>query len=364
MDSLLLSPVVLALRLAQSSPGRAVRDTIEIAVLSGLTLLAACTACGSTLDAAWKEFTGRDSFQHWQMLGVNGWLVLGYVATVVSGIGLVWLGVNRRWPLVVLVVTGGLLSLAIYGGSFVSPKYLYYASPLLLLPGLVLLASLLNSTRRLPRIAAWGILACYFGEALCGLQTGSPFRCFDPAPPRVAFGTIRVGQKSIALGPGEGEIIPTMDGPRFRGGQFWAPFLWRREKTAMRQEMARLNSILGANPPGLILTSTYLSFVAADGWLRSHGYQLGPRQPLPGNPSSFTIECQRAGQRLTLTNINHTPDDARAFATWTLPGRQILFINDRGGAEFRHLAAEAAGGWQLLSPRENQLLTLYIRSAP
>lgn len=358
MDSLLLSPVVLALRLARQPDGRAARETSEVAVASGLALLAACTACGLSLADSWREFMGRDNYSDWGMLRVNGWLTLGYAATAASVIGAGWLCFQRRWQVLCLVALGCALTLAIYGGSFASPKYFYYTAPFMLLPGLSLVAGLLDSARILRRVLAGGLITLHLSEALLGIQTASEFRRFDPAPPWPAFGPVPLAGRSITIGPSEGEIIPTVDGPRLRGGQFWAPQLWAREKTAMQRETARLAGWLADAPPDVLLTSTYLAFAVTDGWLRAHGYKIGAREPFPGNPSSFTADCEGPAHHLTLAHINHTANDAREFAAWTKPGRRILFVNDRGALDFRRLAA-SPGDWRLLSARCNGLLALY-----
>lgn len=358
LDSLLLSPVVLVLRLGHVPSGRALRETAEIALVSCAALLAACAACGLSLEMSWREFMGRDNFSQWQPLRVNGWFALGFVASATSMIGTVWLCLTRRWNQLGLAVTASGLPLVVYGGSFVSPKYFYYGAPLMLLPALSLLAGLLGAAGRPRRWLAFGLLAAFAGEALFGVQTASQFRRFDPSPPRIALGPVAVAGKSLTLGLGEGEIMQTADGPRLRGGQFWAPLVWHREKVAMREETARLAGILRDDPPALVLTSTYLSFGVVDGWLRQHGYQVGPRQPFQANRSSFTTNCQGTRHRLTLVLVNKTPHDTEEFNTWTISAQRIVFVNDRGGLEFRHLAS-TTGGWLPLSPSGNRLLTLY-----
>lgn len=357
LDSLLLSPLVLVLRLMANPVINPVRETAETAVASLLTLAPAFLLAGLPFEASLREFMGRDNFSNWHTLGVIGWLALGHVATIMSAGGILWLCLRRRWGLAALAAAATGLSLAVYGGSFVSPKYLYYAAPFLMLPALTLLAALLG-VPGWRRVLGGGLLALCFAEIFLGLQTASPFRRSDPAAPILAVGPVTIAGKSVTIGLGEGELIPTMDGPRLRGGQFWAPESWRRAKTAMREEIARLDGILGGTPPEFVLTSTYLAFAITDGRLRRQGYEMGARQPFPGNPSSFAVDCRAPGRRLTLILINHTRNDTREFSAWTHPGRRTLFVNDRGGGEFVRLVANP-GDWRRLSPSGNGLITLY-----
>ena len=367
MDSLLLAPVVLPLRLACGSPRRALLETAEIALVTLLTLLVVCAAVHTPLTAAWREFSQRKNFNVMQMLWVNGWLALGVVATVAGLFGLGHLIRHQRWWLLGVVAAGSAPCLLVYGGNFTTPKYLYYAAPFLILPGLAWLQALLSDDTGRPRQnsrLAFSVVALFAIEAVFGVQTSSAaFRRFDPAPPFLVLHSSVIRNKRIQLGLGEGEIIPTDDGPRLRGGQFWAPQMWRREKTAMHEEMIRLDALLTDQPPELLLTSTYLAYQVAGGWLRDHAFQLGSPRTIEDNPTSFVVDCHGSKHSLQLVQVNHTEADAREFASSIQPGQQALFLNDLGGIGFRHLAAELRG-WRLLSPSENQLLTTYAYPSP
>ncbi|HRI80832.1 MAG TPA: hypothetical protein PLF88_00195 [Opitutaceae bacterium] len=364
VDSLLVAPVVLALRWLAVLPMQAIKETSITAATAMLTVLAAYVISETSLAATWATFLSRDNFTDWQPLWINGWLVLGYSASATTLFGLAWLGIRRQWVAPALMVAAGLIPLAIYGASFVSPKYLHSAAPFLLLPALFLIRELIAATgpwMRCRRGLAWMFIGLHATEAIVGVQTSSAdFRRYDPAAPLVSLGTIPLLGKGLSLGLGEGEILPTVDGPRMRGAQAWAPVMWRREKSAIAEEIIRLEQMLHADDIDIIITSTYLGLRLIESWLRDHNYIAGPEHLFPDNKTSFTTVWRGPTRSITVVQLNHTDADAREFAVaGKLPGRQ-LFVNDRGGIGFRHLA-DNTETWQLLSPTDNRLLTLYLR---
>ncbi|MEJ1971705.1 MAG: hypothetical protein WDM96_04185 [Lacunisphaera sp.] len=365
LDSLLISPVVLALRWSHGTPGQAVKETVHAATASVLALVAAFFIVGASFPEAWAAFTARGNFSDWSVLRINGWLVLGYTASAISLFSLVWLFFRRQWATLALVIAAGAGPFLIYGGSFASPKYFHAATPFFLLPVLVLLREFLAPAGPAPQVRR-GLAGLFIGlhvtEALVGVQTSSAeFRRFDPAPPLAPLATIPFGSKLAHLGLGEGEILQTADGPRMRGGQAWAPAMWRREKAAMREEITRLDNLLQTGDIAVVVTSTYLGLRLTETWLRGHGFTAEAPVYFPGNLGSHRTQWHGPGRALTVVQVNHTSADAAVIhGEQGAPGR-LLFVNDRGGAAFRHLAA-ATPGWQLLSPSDNRLLTLYLRA--
>jgi MFS family permease len=360
LDSLTLSPVVLLLRLQVAPPRRAFLETARVAAASLVGLALACAAIGLSPQEILGQATTRGGLvTDWNLLNLYGWSTLGYVATAAALAGLAWMAITRRWLFLALALTGVLLPLAPYARNFTSQKYLYYAVPFLLLP-LISWLQALWAGRAAGRRATVLILAAIAAESLVGLQTSAPeFRRYDPASPGVLSLAIPAGGRTIRAGFAEGELLPSTDGPRLRGGQLWAPGFWHREKTAMQQAMARFDERMSARPPAQLLTSTYLAFRLADGWLRGHGFRPEPAWHFAGNPASYTIEYRRDAQSVVLAQINHTPTDAIEFNTLVRLGPSpTLFLNDRGAIGFSHLTA-GTPPWQLLSDRANGLIALY-----
>jgi hypothetical protein len=362
MDSLLLSPVVLALRLSQFAPRRAIIDTAEVALSSVLAVVATLSATGLSVLDVWESFSQRESFTSWQMFSVKGWLVLGFGASITTLSGLLWLVHGRRWSLLGLVVMGSFLSIAVYGGSFTTPKYLYYAAPFLLLSALAWIGNWwtapTSSSVWRRGVAAALVTMCIF-EAFVGVQSSDDnFRRFDPESFSFAL-QHKIGRKDIRVGWGEGEILSTDDGPRMRGAHFWAPTFWRREKRFAVVEQRRIVQALSSGAYEVVITSTYLSMRLAEGWLRDHRYSQGTPLTFPGNASSnLTPWRQPQGKTLTLILVNHTDREMREFAASTTLGRHLLFINDRGGIDSRRFTNHA-GIWKRLSARENGIVALY-----
>ncbi|MBC7365666.1 MAG: hypothetical protein H7343_02450 [Undibacterium sp.] len=367
LDSLLLSPALLALRLgiAHDPLTRALRTTAVTALIAAATLLTAFTLSEVSLQTAWSAFSNRGSVVTWNPLWVKGWLVLGFVATVTAWLGLGWLVVRRNWSLLALILAGSLPSLAVYGGSFTTPKYLYYAVPFLALPIFDLVREAWTQTgawRTIGRSAALLAVALHLLEGTFGVQTSSEeFRRFIPAPSPANLLSVQSGPKKIRVGIGEGEVIPTDDGPRLRGGQLWAPAMWRREKRAMAETLASLDSVLRTSLPDLIVTSNYLSFRVLDGWLRDHGFTATSTTRFPGDPVSHRTIWRRDHLALTTVLLNQSPLENTEFASVSQLGHRALLISDRGPLGTAHLLGNQVNRWTLLSEHRHALFALYLR---
>jgi hypothetical protein len=138
----------------------------------------------------------------------------------------------------------------------------------------------------------------------------------------------------------------------------WEPLVWRREKRAVLEEMARLDGVMKTDQIDVVITSTYLSLRVLENWLRDYGFTAQSRRLFSANGGSYVQEWDRPGRHLTVARINHTDNEAAEFATaCRLPGR-ILVVTDRGRNAFLHLS-EGTNEWESLSPSENRLIALY-----
>ncbi|MEO6873555.1 MAG: hypothetical protein ABI222_01910 [Opitutaceae bacterium] len=365
LDAGLIAPATLGFQLLLvSSPWTALRRTALVASFGALTLLVLLALSGTSLVAASHTLSQRGLAGEGFLLVRNMPLMLSYSYLGIGISGFLLLVIQKFWRLAALICLGVLPSLLIYGPNLTTTKYLYYAAPFLLLPGIWLLAQCVKADgrwRRTARVLFVLMISAVVIETCGGLQSSSPpFRRFDPAPLRVVFARTTLGDKKIVFGLGEGEIMPTDDGFRLRGGLLYAPEVWRREKSLIIENLSRLDREL-AKPGSLrVITSTYLSRIATESWLLRHGYRPQARQGFPGNDTSWTAAWTTADRQVTLVEINHTPTDQAEFLAVAESRGPVLFLNDLGRQGFRHLAGNT-GRWQRLSVGDNDLLTIYRR---
>jgi hypothetical protein len=363
LDALLITPAVLGLKLYTGLDGRrALRQTAAISTITLVILLGLLTLAHTSLSAAWINLRARGISGEWQPLIIKGPLVLSYVLFLTSFAGVALLVCRRQWHLLSVVVLGVVPSIFIYGRHFTTTKYLYYAAPFLLLPGLWLLRESLTlptNRRWIGRLAFGTLIFAGLIESCIGLQTSSAaYRRFDPAALSVTFASGKRGEKTWAWGLGEGEIIPTDDAFRMRGALAFAPEVWHRQKVQILGEVHRLDVELSRPGTTYAVTSTYLSMVLVHAWLWRHGFMPGESQTFLRNETSHTTAWTAPGRTMTVVFINQTTTEAQEFSEATKHEGGMLFINDRGDLAFRHLASDPVV-WRQLSPVRNGLLTLY-----
>jgi hypothetical protein len=365
-DALLISPAVLPMRAWAGSWTRAWRETTLVAGVALTASAVLLLLSGVPLSAPWATYAAGDPQSTPGQVIVWCGRAFGHVATFMAVAGLIGLCGRRQWTLLAIVVGGAFLPVAIYA-SFTSPKYFHSAIPFFALAAIWLGRELWMRYREGAALAgaaaAFGLLL-HLGEGAIGLQTSSPaLRRYEPAPLHPGAALFRRKGREVLAGLGEGEILPTADGPRLQTGWFWAPTMWRREKSGMREETARLDRLLGLDPPATLVASNYLSYRLIDGWLRAHGFRQVSSHILPAGPPSFDSQWVGARGRLEFTVISDSPREREAFATATEVTGRVLFLNDRGFHAFEHLAGDRAraGAWTLLSPTANGLVAWYSR---
>lgn len=202
MDSLLLSPVILVLRWQQSTPQQALLATTMAAAVSVMVLMVALGAVRLPLLAAWTDSFRRSNVASWQMLRTNGWLMLGFVPTLLCAAGTLRLLFRRAAGAIDAHPRRHTASLAVYGASFTTPKYLYYATPFLLLPALSGLSDIVQAPVYAVRRLGAVLILLVAVESALGVQTSSvEFRRFDP-PPSPPHVVAHASRATMASSPG------------------------------------------------------------------------------------------------------------------------------------------------------------------
>jgi hypothetical protein len=336
---------------------RAFVCTAFAAVVALLLLVALLAVSGLTPCDSWMVYQTRTAGTDWSPLLTRGWLALSSTMGLGSAAGLILWLVRRQWALLVVTILGSLPSIAVYGRSLTTPKYLYYAIPFLALPALWTIAAIASARHGVIRCVKFAWLAVLALEVFTGLRTSNErFRRFDPGEFWLQVVSRPWRGKTLQWGLGDGEVIPTDDGPRLRGGLWYAPAMWHREKSAAQAELILLDKQLNDPRTKRVIVSTYLSQQVVEGWLQRHAFVL----------LSHTVadaDCRRSWWRrgsrdLTVVLVNQSPNERTLFADASRDPQGLLFVNDRGKIGRIALGASLAD-WQLLSRRENGCLACY-----
>lgn len=363
LDVLLISPVFAPLLILQaknflSGLGR----TAAIAAGTVALLLSFLWLSGVSPVESWETYSARDGEGSIMLLGRLWWITSSPIWSVVVLAGIAGLVIKRRWWMLCILFCAITPSIWIYGRSFTTTKYLYYAMPFVLLPGFWLLSESIRSSRKIYNITAIIVVSGMVAEACIGVRTSSKMlRRFEPSDWRLYCNLYtQFSERPIQIGWGEGEVLPTADGFRLRGACFHMPYVWNREKRRLERTIRLIPAIMLDSRDKTIVTSTYMSAQVATGILISSNSVCHSRMLVPDNPSSSIGDWIVDGHPCRMININHTERDRLEFSRYTSDPGLTLFINDRGASAASHLgvldskwACEVGGG--------NDLLTLYRR---
>ncbi|HEU5079370.1 MAG TPA: glycosyltransferase family 87 protein [Opitutaceae bacterium] len=364
LDALLIAPAcfpLLADRLGDWK--HAALTTAIVAFVTAVTLVSFYAATHVSLVEAWQLYGTRGVSHSWTMLPEMCWLALSTLLLVAIVCGVRSLIRTTDLSRLAVIAFGVVPTLAIYGPNFTTTKYLYYAIPFAMIPAALWLHELATSPekkfRRIYQLWIVGAIA----EAFLGFRTTAYlYRRFEYSKTGFELAAANLGTFKLALTVGSGEVIGTADGFRVRTGTWFAPEVYRREKSDLKTETARLHSLALFGETEVMLTSTYLSNVILDGELMSRGVHPELQNPyFPGDHASRTMRWFKSPHALTTLLINHDANDRAHFAVATARSKPLYFLSDRGWQEARHLDVRAPS-WTCLSPREDGLIELYRRN--
>lgn len=372
IDSLMLPPAALVLFWRHARFSVACLRTALVAAISLVALTLLLLSVGLSWPRVlhhFTELTNTVGVLGYGYTAANLYLETSLVLTACAVGGLALAAWRREWLIPALFASVALPGLYVHGNYLASPKYLYFLAPVLALCAAMLLRAvlphLLRKTSLLRRLAAALLVLALAAEYLTSLRTSTAeFRRFTPAPTCATLASFHLGAKPATWVVGPGEILPDADAFRVRTGYGFAPWVWHREKQSALAELARLRTTI-AHTRGryAILTTTYLSNQCALGELRAQGYVRTEVVLYPGNPDHHADLWQRGPTRCWLVWVNHSPDDAEAFASYAHRFANLpeYFFNDLGALAAHRLFGPAARDWKLLSPREDGLLAWYER---
>lgn len=367
IDCLLPAPAIpVLLYLASKDLRRSSRFTALIAIGS-LILVGTLYRCsGITWTNLSSTYAGRG--------GIEGWwatirflpLLLSPLVCLISLGGTVLLVTRRQWRLLILVVAGCVATLPIYGTSLSTTKYFYHLVPFMLIPAFFAGRQILDWMARLS--AAWRKrLAVVFSLAAIAdqtvaLQTSSPeFRRYAAEPILTDLVSLRGHSRLAHLVIGAGEIIPTADGFRLRGGAWFAPWVWHREKKAMLAQLSHLDTICRNSPHVTIYYSGWLPYQMAVRTLRLGGYSFQDRPT--SNSMSFTGNWTQAERQVRIQYLPYrtSPFFDPSYHPENLTGQQTYFIGDLSGIQPITELSDAGEWTPLASEYLWNFITIYRR---
>jgi len=359
LDALLVTPVLLPALLAGQVPWRrAFLRTAVVAVVVLFLLLTLLRASGLGVTDSWKLYLTRPG-SDWSLLLTRGWLALSLSWGLGGVAGLVLWLLRGQWLLLAVTVFGSLPSIAGYGGSLTTPKYLFYALPFLALPAVWSAAAASRSNGLLGRWLGRAWLLVLVGELFTGVRTSSAeYRRYEPGAFLVRLLACPWHNKTMEWGFGEGEVVPTDDGPRLRGGLWYSPAMWLREKDNSRAALVELDRQMNDRRIRRVVTSTYLSWQVVDGWLLRHAFGRVGRTSLVANPGSHTSIWRYDNRDIEVILVNHGRGERPQFEDVSREPQGLLFVNDRGKIGRVALGA-CLEDWRLLTVGENGCLSVY-----
>ena len=358
-DCLLVAPACLGLAFWQLRAWRpAILRTTAIATVATAGVAGLYWASGTSLLNAFGVYdtemgAGLGGRQLWVDLPVQ----MLSPALVLAAAGGAALMLRRRESALGLVVLSGCLAtLVVYGGVITTPKYLYYVVPFALVPGLFL-------ARLLQRRPAWpgrlAVAAVLLGDGLLGLRTLEPAqRFFTTAPTWATLGP--AGTRRLALVVGPGELVFNVDAFRVRTGQLFAPLCWHREKERMRADLTTIRSWLATGRDQTFFWSAWLPLQMAQRELLAAGFRPGKlKSSAPG--AAPRVAWHRPGQVVHLGFLGYvgsnfqSPGPAAASTT----GTDTYVIGGNNWEPLTELADDRR--WALLSATPEGLVALYQR---
>jgi hypothetical protein len=215
---------------------------------------------------------------------------------------------RRDAALFLVWVTGVGLSFAVYGRTLASNKYLYLATPFFILAAVLAAQEIIarwGTWRPIRRLAVGGLLGglLLFDTAL-GVLTSSPsFRRWAPGPTLASLAKIPIGNRSIELTIGGGELLATTDGYRLRGGTLFAPLAWTRDKADLARLLRRFtDSALLTTGDATVFVGDWLGYQLALRELRQEGFDF-PSPHDAGRPYPYAGVWQMGAKRVHLSYL-------------------------------------------------------------
>ncbi len=360
-DCLLVAPACLGLAYWQLRAWRpAILRTAAIAATATIGVAVLYWLSGTSLRNAVGVY---DTQMGAGLSGRRLWLdtpvqLLSPVLTLAAlgGAGLMlW---RREFALVLVVLSGTLATLLVYGGVITTAKYLYYMLPFALVPALVLVNLLQCFPNRLAHLAVGALL---LGDGLLGLRTLSQSeRYFTTAPSGMTLARIVTRSKVVEMVVGPGELVINCDGFRVRTGQLFAPLCWHREKERVRTDLATISSWLTEGRELTIFWANWLPGQIAVRELLAAGFRPSDGSTPAAGPLPAE-SWQRKGQVVRLHYLGYVGSifQPAGPATASTTGTDTYFIGDGANQPITELADNRH--WHLLSAAPEGLITLHQR---
>jgi hypothetical protein len=377
LDSLVVAPATLVVLWRKEPAPTAVAKTALVALVTVVLLFLLFKTSGLGPVEVFGCYSGGvSSFPHaGHYATLRGAARLTMWITSLAGmaaaaVGL-WQAVRwRRTWLICLLASVFIPTVCLYALILSSPKYFYYVTPFLALVTAAGLRTLwappdgATSGRRSMGRAIVVVLAGAMAlEYTTGLRTPkSEFTRFTPEPTWARIASLGDADSGWSWVVGPGEIQPHNDGFSLRMGLGFAGLVWHREKLEALGQLQLMRDAIDGNSKVAILTTTYLSYQCAVGYLRQKGFDCRPLEFDPRDGHSHVDVWERGKDTVWLAWINLGEHDVAIFEDYShrFSGCPVYFFNDLGPFHAKRLLRDPSE-WKSLGPRTDGFLALYLR---
>jgi hypothetical protein len=349
---------------------RTLRTSAAVTMLVAGASLVLVFALYGSCGLGWQDLFGTYATRG----AIDGWgptlralpNILSPVICALFAFGFITLVIRREWALLALIVGGCAATLPIYGTSLASTKYFYHLIPFFLIAALSAVQFITDLVKRatLPvKITAATACALIFvADQAVALQTSSAqFRRYTPEPNLAVLANLPRAQRPWRIVIGPGEMIPTADGFRLRGGSLFAPWVWHREKVALLDQLDRFTELLNAAPDATVYYSGWLPYQIVTRVLRSGDFHYTTRL-LATNSMPYAGEWRHAARRVRTEYLAYRTSpyfDPRLHPSHRAH-ESVFFIGDLNA--FEPVTELADGGqWQLIWPEHSHRFATFLR---
>jgi hypothetical protein len=339
LDALAMAPLAWPLLARRTPTQRSLLSLTLLAFFTATVLGMLLWISATTPTQIWATFTDKQPTGTLLATLSQLYLLVGSFGLILSIIGTVraWYS-TQRW-LAAAMLSVFLPLFLIHGRSFDSPKYFYYACPVLIWAIAYYLScthllchSFPKYTRVTPQI--WGIagVACLLLEGSLSIRTSvNPDSTWQTSQGIPLLEFKREPGKAATITCGTGNPIPTGDSFRFRWGHIWGPLEWHRAKERIIAFNETLSATIEANPTTPLVSTTYYSWQRLNGLMRQRNYRPATDEPITNrNPSSRHIVWENGLMHREEFRINHTEfrfEELRQ-AVMSSPSKPLLLFSD------------------------------------
>jgi hypothetical protein len=311
---------------------RAIRASALLAITTPATLFLLSFLSSISWADALSIWSARTAIIPAKTAIGNSLLAIGPIMALATLVGL--LNITRlkdRLYWAILLLLSILPTAAAHSRHLTTPKYLYYALPFIALPGLLLITRTLEVAQRRGRFVMGFIVSLLILDWFSAFRFWQSQRRRWPLDaPAATLASVQLGSTKAEWVLGEGEMIPTDDGWRPKGGYGFAPIRWHKAKIAANDIIAQIAKQIQTQPETDITTCGWLSRQVIVAELLRQGFAATPARLHDVNEAStYTQEWQAAdGRRCHMLALGVFHQSLVPSWLDSTRGRTRIFVTD------------------------------------